>query len=149
MILYIRGEKMEILKAKDKYVVRIDKGEEVIESLNKFIREENVRAGSVTGIGAAGLIETGLYNTKTKSYNSKTFEGDFEITNFSGNITTMNGEHYLHMHITFADENLKAYGGHLNKAVISGACEIVVDIIDATIERKLDEEIGLNILKFK
>lgn len=38
MILYIRGEKMEILKAKDKYVVRIDKGEEVIESLNKFIR---------------------------------------------------------------------------------------------------------------
>lgn len=139
---------MEILKAKDKYIVRIDKGEEVIESLNKFIREENIKAGSVTGIGAAGLIETGLYNTKKKTYDSKTFEGDFEITNFSGNITKINGEHYLHMHITFADEDLKAYGGHLNKAVISGACEIVVDIIDATIERELDEEIGLNILKF-
>lgn len=140
---------MEILKAKDKYIVRIDKGEEVIESLNKFIREENVRAGSVTGIGAADHIEAGLYSTKKKAYDSKTFEGDFEITNFSGNIATMNGEHYLHMHITFADKNLKAYGGHLNKAIISGACEIVVDVIDATIERKLDENVKLNILKFK
>lgn len=139
---------MEILKAKDKYVIRIDKGEEVVESLNKFIKEKDVKAGSITGIGAAGLIEAGLFNTKTKIYDSKTFEDDYEITNFSGNITTMNGKHYLHLHITFADKELRAYGGHLNKAVISGACEIVVDEIDATIERKLDEEIGLNILKF-
>lgn len=139
---------MEILKAKDKYVIRIDKGEEVVESLNKFIKEKDVKSGSITGIGAAGLIEAGLFNTKTKIYDSKTFEGDYEITNFSGNITTMNGKHYLHLHITFADKELRAYGGHLNKAVISGACEIVVDEIDATIERKLDEEIKLNILKF-
>lgn len=139
---------MEILKAKDKYVVRIDKGEEVIQCMKKFIEEENVKAGSITGIGAADLIEAGLYNTAKKAYNSKIFEGDFEITNFSGNITTKNGEHYLHMHITFADENLKAYGGHLNNAIISGACEIVVDVIDASIERELDEDIKLNILKF-
>lgn len=140
---------MEILKAKDKYIIRIDKGEEVIQCMKKFIEEENVRAGSITGIGAADLIETGLYNTMKRAYDSKIFEGDFEITNFSGNITTMNGEHYLHMHITFADEDLRAHGGHLNNAIISGACEIVVDVIDATIERKLDEDVKLNILKFK
>lgn len=140
---------MEILKAKDKYIIRIDKGEEVMQCMKKFIEEENVRAGSITGIGAVDLIETGLYNTTKKAYDAKIFEGDFEITNFSGNITTMNGEHYLHMHITFTDEDLRAYGGHLNNAIISGACEIVVDVIDATIERKLDEDVKLNILKFK
>ncbi|RVU54786.1 PPC domain-containing DNA-binding protein [Anaerosphaera multitolerans] len=134
---------------KDKAVLRVDKGEEVIESIFKFIEENKITLANVSGIGASNNITVGLFNTETKEYNTADYFGeDFEITAFMGNITTKDGEYYVHMHITFSDENQNTFGGHLNKCIISGACEIFFDIIEGEVKRYFDEEIGLNIMKF-
>ncbi len=136
---------MKSKKIGDKYFVRIDKGEEVVTSLKKFCLQNNVKLASLTGIGAADRVIVGLFNTETKQYHDKEFVGEYEITNISGNITTKNGETYFHLHITLGDEKHRAYGGHLNEAWISGTCEIVINCIDGNLERKYDENCGLNI----
>ena len=46
------------------------------------------------------------------------------------------------------NENGEVFGGHLNKAIISATCEMVINIIDGKIDRKFNEEIGLNLLEF-
>ncbi len=42
-----------------------------------------------------------------------------EITSLVGNISQMNGEVYLHIHINLANEENKVFGGHLTSAIIS------------------------------
>jgi len=137
---------MKYKKFGNKWVVRIDKGEEVIQILKKICEDNKIKLGSLSGIGATDRVTVGLFNTKSKQYQSKELIGDYEITNLSGNISTMNKEVYLHLHITLADENQQAFGGHLSSAIISGTGEIIVEEIEGEIERVFNEEVGLNLL---
>ena len=50
--------------------------------------------------------------------------------------------------MSVGDVEGRVYGGHLNKAVVSATCEMVIDIIDGAVERKFSDEIGLNLFKF-
>ncbi len=138
---------MKSMKFGDKYFVRIDKGEEVVQSLKDFCLENNIKLGSITGLGACDRVTIGLFNTETKEYNNKELKGEFEITNLTGNITTKDGEVYLHLHITLGDEEYNAHGGHLNECWISGTCELVIDTVDGEVERVFDDFSGLNLFK--
>ncbi|MGG7142690.1 PPC domain-containing DNA-binding protein [Clostridium nigeriense] len=129
-------------------VLRLEKGEEVIESIKKLCEKEDIKAGSISGLGATNQVVVGLFKVDEKKYYSNTFEEDFEITNLTGNISIMNEEIYLHIHGTFANVEGKCIGGHLNKAVISATSEIIINKINGDIGRKFSEEIGLNLIKF-
>ncbi|MDV4151004.1 PPC domain-containing DNA-binding protein [Clostridium sp. AL.422] len=129
-------------------VLRLEKGEEVIESIKNLCEKEDIKAGSISGLGASNHIVIGLFKVDEKKYYSNTFEEDFEITNLTGNISRMNGEVYLHIHGTFADIEGKCIGGHLNKAVISATSEIIINKINADIDREFSSVVGLNLIKF-
>lgn len=139
---------MEYRKFDDSYVVRLNKGEEVIESLKSLCKNEDIKLAEITGLGASNLVEIGVFNVNTKEYNTKVFEGMFEITSLVGNATRKDDEVYLHIHINFGDENGTVKGGHLVRANISATSEIIVRKINGEVERKLSDEIGLNLLEF-
>ncbi|MFW6272766.1 MAG: PPC domain-containing DNA-binding protein [bacterium] len=140
---------MKYKKFNNNYILRIDKGEEIVESLFEFIKIEKIKLANVSGIGASNHIEMGLFDTKEKKYYSKVFKGDFEITSLLGNISTMDDKPYLHLHISLANKDQKMFGGHLNKAIISGTLELFITAIDNKIDRKFDNDVGLNLLEFK
>ena len=139
---------MEYRRFEDSYVVRLNKGEEVISSLKQLCNEEDIRLGEITGLGASNLVEIGVFNVNTKEYKTKVFEGMFEITSLVGNVTTKDGDVYLHIHINFGDEDGLVKGGHLVKATISATSEIILRIIEGNVGRKLSDEIGLNLFDF-
>lgn len=129
-------------------VLRLEKGEEVIESIKNLCEKEDIKLGSISGLGASNHVVVGLFKVDEKKYYSNTFEEDFEITNLTGNISRMNGEVYLHIHGTFANVEGKCIGGHLNKAIISATSEIIINKINGEVGRKFSEEIGLNLIEF-
>ena len=139
---------MEYKKFDDTYVIKLDKGEEVIKSITELCDNENINLAEITGLGASDLVEIGIFNVNTKEYNTKVFEGMFEITSLIGNVTRKDGEVYLHIHINFGDDNGIVRGGHLVKSKISATSEIILRKINGKVERKLSDEIGLNLLKF-
>lgn len=55
----------------------------------------------------------------------------------------------MHIHLSAGDRENKVYGGHLNSAVVSATCEMFIQVIDGTVERKFDEGVGLNLFKFE
>jgi uncharacterized protein len=131
----------------NKVVVSIDKGEEIVEQLKTICKKLDIKLGSIVGIGATDKVTIGLLNTKTRKYQSKEFTGDHEIAPLMGNITIMNGEVYLHLHVTICNVEHKAIGGHLSSALVSAAFEGIIDIIEGQVTREFNDEVGLNLLK--
>ncbi len=129
----------------DNILVRIDRGEDVVEKLLELVEKLQLKNGSISGIGASDNITVGLYSVDKKEYAKKTFTGEMEITSILGNISTMNDKPYVHMHIAFAGDDLVVHGGHLNQAIISGTCEIIINKIDEKVDRFRDEVTGINI----
>lgn len=139
---------MEYRKFDDTYVIRLNKGEEVIASLKEICKNEDIKLAEITGLGASDLVEIGVFNVNTKEYKTKIFEGMFEITSLVGNATRKDGEVYLHIHINFGDEDGLVKGGHLVQTRISATSEIILRKINGNVGRKMSDEVGLNLLNF-
>lgn len=139
---------MEYKKFGNKYLIRMDKGEEVVETLKKFCQDHNITLGWIKGIGAVSKAKIGLLRIDEKKYYSTELDGAYEITSLLGNVTTMKGEVYLHLHISLFDEDNKTYGGHLNYAIISATGEIFIEAIDGMVDREYSDEVGINLIKF-
>lgn len=139
---------MEYKRFNNTIVVRINRGEEILSQLKQITIKENIKLAKVNGLGATDNFTVGAYSLDEKQYHKNTFKGTYEIVSLHGNITTMNDETYLHLHMSCADEKGNVVGGHLNECFISATCELFIDAIDGTIDRQLDEEIGINLFKF-
>lgn len=148
IVSYDRSEFMEYRKFGSKYIIRMDKGEEIISKLKEFVIKEQIDLGYITGLGAVTDVEIGLFNTSEKKYYSKKFKEDYEITSLHGNISTMNGKTYLHLHMAISDKDQNTFGGHLNSATICVTGELIVEVLSGNIDREFSEEIGINVIKF-
>lgn len=124
------------------YIIRINRGEEVFEQLNKFCQDNKIFSGSLTGIGACGEADLAHYSVETKQYSKQTFTGEYEVTNITGIIT----DKKIHIHVTIANNQFQTFAGHLSRMVISGACEIHLIAGAETIGRLPDDETGLELL---
>ena len=139
---------MEYRKFENKIIARIDKGEEILEKIKEISLKENIKLASINALGATNEFTVGVYKVDEKKYYSNEFKGNFEIVSLTGTINTMNGEFYTHIHMSAGNDKGEVFGGHLNKAVVSATCEMVIDIIDGKVDRYFDEEIGLILFKF-
>ena len=139
---------MEYKRFGNKIIVRIDKDEEILEQVKKLALKENIRLAAVQALGATNSFTVGVYNVVEKQYYANSFSGSFEIVSLTGTINTMNGEFYTHLHMSAGNEKGEVFGGHLNRAVISATCEMVITVIDGRVDRFHSEEIGLNLFQF-
>ncbi|MCK5050547.1 MAG: DNA-binding protein [Candidatus Cloacimonetes bacterium] len=139
---------MESKKIGSKYFIRIDKGEEIVSVLTEFCNERSIKLGEISAIGAVNEVEIGLFDPLEKEYHSNSIRGTFEILSIIGNITSNKDNPYLHMHITLSDSEYNAFGGHLNKAVVSATCEVIIEELSEKLDRYFDENTGLNLIEF-
>jgi predicted DNA-binding protein with PD1-like motif len=137
---------MEYKRIEDKIVFRLEMGEKLMDSVQKIAASENVKLASISGIGACSKIEMGYIDLSIKDYVFKIFEGNMEILQATGNITLKDGEPFPHIHISVANEECKAFGGHLNEATISATFEGVMTIMDHEINREFNEDLGLALM---
>lgn len=140
-------EFVESTKIGNKYFVRIDPGEEIVSNLTEFCKEKSIKLGKISAIGAVNEVEIGIFDPLKKEYYSDTLKGTYEILSIKGNITSNNDKPYLHMHITLSDNNYNALGGHLNKAVVSATCEVIIEEFEGRLDRYFDEKVGINLFE--
>lgn len=129
-------------------VARIDKGEEILQQLQVISQKEEIKLASVSALGATNDITVGVFHTQEKKYYANHFTGDMEIVSLTGTVSTMEGSYYAHLHMSAGDADGHVVGGHLNEAIISATCEMVIQIIDGQVDREFNQEVGLNTFKF-
>ncbi|MBI2655066.1 DNA-binding protein [Candidatus Woesearchaeota archaeon] len=140
---------MNFKKIGNSYVIRLDKGEKILESIKSFCAKNGIKCGHFNGIGAADEAEFGFYIESKKKYNFELFRQPLEIVSLNGNITTLNREIHVHCHAVFGDANMEAIAGHLKEATVSFTCEIFLVRLDSEVGRKYNDKTGLNLMELQ
>lgn len=139
---------MEYRKFENIIVARLDKGEEILEQIKIIATKERIKLATVQALGAIDRFTVGVFKTDEKKYLANDFAGNFEIVSLNGTINTMNGEFYCHLHMSAGNDRGEVFGGHLNQAVVSATCEMVLTLINGIVDRHYNEQIGLNLFQF-
>lgn len=140
---------MEYRKFQNKIIVRMDKGEEILEKVREVAEKEKIKLADISALGAVSEFTVGVFDTEAKEYHANEFKGSFEIVSLTGTINTMNDEFYCHLHMSAGNEKGQVFGGHLNRAIISATCEMVITLIDRRVDRRFEKEVGLNLFQFQ
>lgn len=140
---------MEYRKFQNKIIVRMDKGEEILEKVREVAEKEKIKLADISALGAVSEFTVGVFDTEAKEYHANEFKGSFEIVSLAGTINTMNDEFYCHLHMSAGNEKGQVFGGHLNRAIISATCEMVITLIDGRVDRRFEKEVGLNLFQFQ
>jgi len=132
---------------KEKYLLVINRGEKLVEAITRFAKENKLKGGLISGIGALMNAELGFYHLDTKTYQRTLFDkGDFELISLHGNITKNNGEYFTHVHCSLGKEDYSVIGGHLFEAEVAVVAEVYITPLGVLPERDEDKSIGLNLI---
>jgi len=140
---------MQYKKFGNAYVIRLEAGEEVIDSLKKFVEKERIRGGFFYGLGAVNKVTLGYFDVEKKEYKERAFEQGFELTSLVGDISFLGERIIVHAHVTLADGDFKVLAGHLGKATVTATLELVFNPLEGKLEKKPDPETGLNLLELR
>ena len=137
---------MRSYKTEPGYVVRLDVGEEIMETLLAFVRAEKILGGSITGIGAVKDTALGFFDLHRRQYDRHEFPDDMELVSFNGNITWFEDEPMIHAHAVVAGPDLAARGGHVFSSRIAITGEFLVVTNDRRLDRTRNERTRLNLI---
>lgn len=128
------------------FVVRVKRGEKIIEELKKFCLKMKIRGGFFYGLGAVDEVTIAHYDVGVKKYSQEKFNLALEMANITGSIGIFEKEIIIHAHATLADKNMKTIGGHLVEATVSGTAEIFLTTTPP-LQKKYDPETGLKLFE--
>ncbi|MHA1626767.1 MAG: PPC domain-containing DNA-binding protein [Candidatus Asgardarchaeia archaeon] len=118
-------------------IARLERGEDILDSLSELSREKDIHSAFFTLIGALsqarfGYFEGGIYKTIEVKEN-------VEIVSCMGNVTKKGSESFIHAHIAVACEDGSVYGGHLMKGcIVDPTAEVFIVKVRPSVIRKVD-----------
>jgi hypothetical protein len=128
------------------FMGRLPHGADLLEALTALCREKQVTLGRVEALGAVQRARLGYYDQETRTYQFFALDRPLEITKLVGNVSLKDGEPMVHAHLTLADAEGRAYGGHLAPGTRVFACEFVLQAFDGpTLTRTFDAETDLHL----
>lgn len=137
---------MKVQQYSNGYLIRIERGEEVTTTLTNFLKEQNISAGIITGIGGIADAELGFYDLPSKTYLHQTISGNLELIYYMGNITLVDGEPFIHAHAVVSGPDYQARSGHFFSAKVMVTGEFVIMPTNWQVSRAFDEPSGLKLM---
>ncbi|MBI4880666.1 MAG: DNA-binding protein [Planctomycetes bacterium] len=135
---------MRVLRAGEKlFMVRVDRGEEVVAALQAVALSLGIKSGAVTGIGGLREARLAFLDTKTRQYQTRDFAGDYELISLTGNFALFEGRPFLHAHVVLSDAEFRCVAGHLVSAVVGVTGEFALRAGDAPLERRQNDDLGI------
>lgn len=139
---------MKAIRIDDWLILRLVRGEEVMECLRSFMKLRTVPGGILTGLGASDAVTVGFYDIDAGEYVPQRHEGRIEIASLNGSLAWLDGKPLVHVHVSASEQNAGAFGGHLLEARVAATMEIHITPTSTRLTRRLDPEIGLPLLEF-
>ena len=132
----------------DAYVIRFERGEDIIAALARFLDAQGVANCAFSAIGAVNELELAMFMPQDKQYHTRTFREDLEIASLSGNAFPFEGKAFVHAHGVFGRKDFSAIAGHVNRAVVSVTCEMIMRVLPTTLQKSVDDDTALKFISF-
>ncbi len=111
------------------YVIGLSDSEKIIESIQKFLKEENLNSGFFWAIGGVRNPHIGVFDPLKGDFNKTVIKGIYEVVSFHGNTSVNpdndNNESFIHAHISIALKDFSVVGGHLFDSEVAVAFEMI------------------------
>lgn len=131
-------------KIKDNFIMALfEEGEDPQKNLIELAKNVDSNLVILSAIGMIENPEIGYFNGT--EYETKVFEGCFELLGYHGNVVNSDNGFTSHIHITIADENHQVYGGHLLSGHVHLMNEVILGILKEKFIKAFDEKTTLNL----
>ena len=135
------------------YYARMDRGDEIIESIMAICEKEGIGSAVFTGIGGCGTAEVQTFIPEKNGFETEKLEGVLELISITGDVTLGEEGLYHHTHAIFSfkdEEGHKTAGGHMKSATVLYTAEIEIrPVKGGCIGRKYDPETGTGFWDFR
>ena len=137
---------MQTARDGSRYLLRLDDGQDLFQSLTDFSDREEVRAGAVLfGIGMFRAASFGYWDGSR--YAPHDLAVPHEVVALHGTIARADGRPSIHLHAAVAGPDHRLVGGHLLRATVGVLQEVAVETFPGrTFGRPLVESFGLRML---
>lgn len=140
---------MKVAKSGDVYLMRLEPGEDFLQTLQQWCHGQHIVNAEVSGIGSIEDPTLAHYRRDHKQFSERKLSGIFEVTSLTGNIGLVDGEEPLvHVHVALADPLMQAFGGHLVSGVCSATAELIIRPLPTQFRKNFNEVIGLKVWDF-
>ncbi len=129
------------------FAIILDSGDEVIESITSFAKEQKLKASQFNAIGAFSKATLGFFDFKIKDYKKIEIDEQVEVLNIAGDVSLYKNEIKIHAHVVVGKEDGTAHGGHLLKATVHPTLEIILTESTAYLERRMDKDSHIPLIK--
>ncbi|HEU5187689.1 MAG TPA: PPC domain-containing DNA-binding protein [Candidatus Saccharimonadales bacterium] len=130
------------------YFLRLEKGEQALETLLHFAQKNKLEGAWISGIGGALRATIGYYDLAKKEYTWQDLSELHEVVSLQGNLSlNESGEPMLHLHGTFSSKDHQVVGGHVKEITVGATLELFIHRSDGiALRRKVDQTVGLPLL---
>ncbi len=131
--------------ANKELIVRLNYGDDLIDSVTELAKNKAIKAGTFTAIGALKRAKLGYYDQKNHEYREMTIDTPHEMASCVGNVSLKDGEPFTHAHVVLADETGNTKAGHLLEGTVFAAEVHLRQLTGPKLEREYDELTGLSL----
>jgi predicted DNA-binding protein with PD1-like motif len=130
------------------FAVVLETGDEVMASLQSFVRERRIAAAQLTAIGAFKSVVLKYFDWDSKKYLSNRVDEQVEVASLIGDVALApSGEPALHIHLVVGRRDGTALAGHLGSAIVRPTLEVVVTESPAHLQKVEDPMSGLALIR--
>jgi predicted DNA-binding protein with PD1-like motif len=121
-------------------------GSDLLRELQQFVLARNINLAWLSGVGAVSKANIRYYDQPEQQWIDLEFDKRLEVAGLWGNVSLLNGEPIVHVHIVVADEKGNAYGGHVAEGTVVFNLEILMTTLSGPpVIRRMDPETGLTL----
>ena len=123
-----------------------ERGDEAMEGLRAFTREQGISAAHLAGIGAFSDATLGYFDWDSKEYERIQLDEQVEVVTLAGDVALKDDEPDVHAHVVVTKRDGTAHGGHLIEAHVRPTLEVVIEEAPAHLRKRTDPESGLALI---
>jgi uncharacterized protein len=114
----------------------------------KFAEQEKLSAASFKAVGALSSVHLGWFSWESKQYESLvTLDEQVELLSLIGDVALRDGKPMVHAHAVIGKRDGTAHGGRLLEAHIRPTCEVVLTESPTHLQKQVDPESGLALIR--
>lgn len=128
------------------FALVFEAGDEVMETMAAWCREQEVSAARFTAIGAFSEAVLAWFDWESKEYRDIPVDEQVEVLTLAGDVAEKDGVPSVHAHVVVGQRDGATRGGHLIRGHVRPTLELVLDDVPQHLRKRHDPESGLALI---